>query len=113
MPLVLMTDDRALREAGVHYPVTAESWRWLFRTRRERGVEEAFMRVGRRILVDTDRLLELMRQSGPSSLPAGASPAAGSSMPAVAANAMPPPTRRRSARPTKAEQLAAARGGAR
>ncbi|MDA8248701.1 MAG: hypothetical protein M0Z28_05925 [Rhodospirillales bacterium] len=113
MPLIPMTDGPALAAARVHYPSTLESWRWLYRQRRERGVEEAFVRVGRRILVDTDRLLELMRQSGPNGLPAGSSPAEGSSMPALAAHAMPRPTRRRSARPTKAEQLAAARGGAR
>ena len=113
MPLIPMTDGPALAAARVHYPSTLESWRWLYRQRRERGVEEAFVRVGRRILVDTDRLLDLMRQSGPSGLPAGSSPAPGSSMPALAADAMTPSTRCRSARPTKAEQFAAARGGAR
>lgn len=113
MPLIPMTDGPALAAARVHYPSTLESWRWLYRQRRERGVEEAFVRVGRRILVDTDRLLDLMRQGGPNGMPAGSSPAAVSSMPALAAHVMPSPIRRRSARPTKAVQLAAARGGAR
>lgn len=113
MPLIPMTDGPALAAARVHYPSTLESWRWLYRQRRERGVEEAFVRVGRRILVDTDRLLDLMRQGGPNGMPAGSSPAAGSRMPALAAHVMSSPIRRRSARPTKAAQLAAARGGAR
>ncbi len=62
MALIPISDGHALREAGVLYPSTTESWRWLFRRRAERGVGEAFVRVGRRILVDTDRLIELMRQ---------------------------------------------------
>ncbi len=62
MALIPIGDIPALRQAGVHYPSTPESWRWLYRTRAERGVAEAFLRCGRRILVDTDRLLELMRQ---------------------------------------------------
>lgn len=64
MALIPMHDIDALREAGVHYPATPESWRWLFRTRSERGVEDAFCRCGRRILVDTEVLLSLMREGG-------------------------------------------------
>ena len=64
MALIPMHDIDALREAGVHYPSTPESWRWLFRTRADRGVEDAFTRCGRRILVDTEVLLERMRQGG-------------------------------------------------
>ncbi len=82
MALIPMHDIDALREAGVHYPATPESWRWLFRTRAERGVEAAFIRCGRRILVDTDRLLALMREGGVPS--GGRRPAA----------PVPPPRRR-------------------
>lgn len=64
MALIPMHDLDALREADVHYPATPESWRWLFRTRGERGLEGAFVRCGRRILVDTDKLLALMREGG-------------------------------------------------
>jgi hypothetical protein len=64
MALIPMHELDALCEAGVHYPSTRESWRWLFRTRAERGVEDAFVRCGRRILVDTEVLLERMRRGG-------------------------------------------------
>lgn len=67
MALIPIGHVSALKEAGVHYPATPESWRWLYRTRAERGVEEAFLKCGRRILVDTDRLLQLMRQGDVSS----------------------------------------------
>lgn len=50
MALIPIGDIPALRQAGVHYPSTPESWRWLYRTRAERGVAEAFLRCGRRIL---------------------------------------------------------------
>ena len=64
MPLIPLTDQRGLTDAGIAYPSTTESWRWLFRHRVERGLDEAFLRVGRRILVDTDRLLALMKEGG-------------------------------------------------
>lgn len=67
MALIPLCDIPALREAGVHYPSTPESARWLYRTRAERGVAEAFVRCGRRILVDTEVLLARMRQGDVSS----------------------------------------------
>ena len=64
MALIPLTDQRGLTDAGIAYPSTTESWRWLFRHRLERGVEAAFLRCGRRILVDTEVLLSLMREGG-------------------------------------------------
>lgn len=61
--LVPITDLKNLRAAGVVYPSTVEGFRWLFRKRYERGMEDAFRRVGRRILLDTERYLELIRTS--------------------------------------------------
>jgi hypothetical protein len=92
MPLIPMHETDDLRKAGVHYPATPESWRWLFRTRRERGVEEAFVRVGRRILVDTEVLLDRMRQG---EVPSGGRRVAPAPppVPRVAAPAAPPPSR--------------------
>jgi hypothetical protein len=56
-----LTDVAALREAGIGYPSTEHSWRWLYRNRIDRGLELAFIRVGRRVLVDVPRFLELAR----------------------------------------------------
>ncbi len=64
MALIPLTDQRGLTDAGIAYPSTTESWRWLFRHRVERGVEDAFVRCGSRILVDTDRFLERLRAGG-------------------------------------------------
>ncbi len=80
MALIPIGDTVALRAAGVHYPTTPESWRWLYRTRAERGVAQAFLRCGRRILVDTDVLLDLMRHGEISSggrRPTGTAPSLG------------------------------------
>jgi len=59
--LVPITDLAAMREAGIIYPSTVNGFRWLFRKRYERGLEDAFRRVGRRILLDTERYLQLIR----------------------------------------------------
>lgn len=61
--LIPMTDLSALRSAGVFYPHTQQSWRWLYRCRAERGLNDAFVRVGRRILVDVSMYLALARVS--------------------------------------------------
>ena len=45
------------------YPSTVNGFRWLFRKRYERGLDDAFRRVGRRILLDTVRYLELIRMA--------------------------------------------------
>ena len=50
-----------LHAAGISYPKTVDGWRWLYRRRHERGLEEAFIKAGRRILVDVPRYIELIR----------------------------------------------------
>ena len=59
--LIPITDTEALRSAGVGYPISEHAWRWLYRNREERGLDTAFVRVGRRILVDVPRYVELAR----------------------------------------------------
>ena len=58
---VALTDLKNLRAAGIAYPSTVHGWRWLFRNRHERGLEDAFRRIGRRIVVDPERYRELIR----------------------------------------------------
>lgn len=60
--LVPLTDIAALRAAGVHYPGTVEALRYLYRVRHERGLESAFRRVGRRVLIDVPAYLAAVRQ---------------------------------------------------
>jgi hypothetical protein len=61
--LIPITDLAAMREAGIVYPSTVDGFRWLFRKRYERGLDNAFRRVGRRILLDTERYVELIRMA--------------------------------------------------
>ena len=58
---VALTDLTNLRAAGIAYPSTVHGWRWLFRHRHERGLDDAFRRVGRRIVIDPQRYRELVR----------------------------------------------------
>lgn len=60
---VALTDLANLRAAGIAYPSTIHGWRWLYRHRHERGLDDAFRRVGRRIVVDPERYRELVRAS--------------------------------------------------
>jgi len=60
---VALTDLTNLRAAGITYPSTLHGWRWLFRHRHERGLDDAFRRIGRRIVVDPQRYRELVRDS--------------------------------------------------
>jgi hypothetical protein len=60
---IALTDLANLRAAGIVYPSTVHGWRWLFRHRHERGLEDAFRRIGRRIVVDAQRYQELLRAS--------------------------------------------------
>ena len=60
---VALTDLTNLRAAGIAYPSTIHGWRWLFRHRHERGLDDAFRRIGRRIVVDPQRYRELIRDS--------------------------------------------------
>jgi hypothetical protein len=62
--LIPLTDLAGIRAAGIAYPSTEHSWRWLYRHRHERQLNEAFHRIGRRIVLDTARYLELVRGSG-------------------------------------------------
>jgi hypothetical protein len=59
--LVPLTKLDTLRQAGAVYPETIDGWRWLYRTRKDRGMEAAFRRVGRRILVDVPAYLAAVR----------------------------------------------------
>ena len=60
---IALTDLSNLRAAGIAYPSTIPGWRWLFRHRHERGLQDAFRRIGRRIVVDPQRYKELVRES--------------------------------------------------
>jgi hypothetical protein len=60
--LVPLTDLASLRAAGITYPETIDGWRWLYRMRRERGMQRAFRRVGRRVLVDVPGYLAAVRE---------------------------------------------------
>jgi hypothetical protein len=61
--IVPLTDIDRLREAGIEYPSTVDAWRWLYRCRHERGMAAAFLRSGRRVLVDVPRYIELIRHN--------------------------------------------------
>lgn len=62
--LVLITDLEAQKRAGVTYPTTVDAWRWMYRNREERGLAEAFVKNGRRVLVDIPKFMELQRSAG-------------------------------------------------
>ncbi len=62
--LIPLTDLVALKAAGIIYPKTIDGWRWLFRKRYERGLDRAFHRVGRRVLVDAPAYLAAVRGAG-------------------------------------------------
>ena len=57
-----ITDLASLRAAGIAYPASVHAWRWLYRVRHERGLADAFRRIGRRVVVNPARFLELVRQ---------------------------------------------------
>jgi hypothetical protein len=59
--LIPLSSVSELREAGICYPRTVDAWRWLYRCRVERGLDGAFVRIGRRILVDAPKFIELAR----------------------------------------------------
>jgi hypothetical protein len=59
--LIPLSSIDELHAAGVGYPKTVDGWRWLYRCRAERGLEQAFVRIGRRVLVDVPKFLELAR----------------------------------------------------
>jgi hypothetical protein len=59
--LIPLNSISELQAAGISYPKTVDGWRWLYRCRHERGLDGAFVKTGRRILVDIPRYLELIR----------------------------------------------------
>lgn len=59
--LIPITEPDRLTAVGIGYPSTYRQWQWVFRHRTERGLERAFVRTGRRILVDVTAYLEAMR----------------------------------------------------
>jgi hypothetical protein len=61
--LIPLTAIDALRAAGIHHPATEHAWRWCFRHRHVRGLECAFKRNGRRILVDVEASAGCARSS--------------------------------------------------
>jgi|GEM_PF-2080384 len=60
--LVPLTDLATIREAGICYPSTVHGWRWLYRCRAERGLESAFRRQGRRVVLDVPAYLAAVRE---------------------------------------------------
>ena len=64
--LIPINDADRLLDAGISYPKTEHSWRWLYRKRHEHGLDVAFRRVGRRILVDVPVFLERVRSGATS-----------------------------------------------
>ena len=64
--LIPITDVAGLKEAGIKYPETVYGWRWLYRVRVERGLQRAFRRVGRRVLVDTAAYRDAIRSQSAS-----------------------------------------------
>jgi hypothetical protein len=56
-----ITDLTALREQGITYPSTVDGWRWAWRQREERGLSDAFVRIGRRVCVLPDRFKTALR----------------------------------------------------
>jgi hypothetical protein len=66
--LIPITDLEALKAAGLLYPATVDAWRWAYRRRKERGLSEAFVKFGSRILVDVTRFANLTRTAGPRGL---------------------------------------------
>lgn len=59
--LVPISNSARLRDL-VGYPESEHAWRWLYRRRKERGLEQAFIRVGRRILVDVPAYVAALRK---------------------------------------------------
>jgi hypothetical protein len=59
--LIPITDIEALKAAGIHHPATENAWRWCFRHRHIRGLEGAFKRNGRRIVVDVNAFKAAVR----------------------------------------------------
>jgi hypothetical protein len=61
--LIPITDVEALKAAGILHPGSENAWRWCFRYRHVRGLEYAFKRNGRRIVVDVDAFKAAIRKN--------------------------------------------------
>lgn len=60
MRLISLTDPAAMLDAGLPFRSTDQA-RWEFRNAAERGTEDAFVRIGRRIYIDPDAYHKLIR----------------------------------------------------
>jgi hypothetical protein len=58
--LIPLTDPAQMQAAGLPFPST-DSARWCHRHADERGVAEAFVRIGRRVYIDPAKFHELVR----------------------------------------------------
>lgn len=59
--LIALTDVPGAQSRGI--PVTSsDQLRWLERTADEKGLRDAFVRIGRRVYIDPDKFHELARQ---------------------------------------------------
>lgn len=66
MPLLIpITEPECLRQAGIYYPTTYGGWQWAYRNRQSRGLDRAFVRSGRRILVDVAEYLRVLHSRRP------------------------------------------------
>lgn len=62
MQLIPLTDVDRMQAAGLPFPTT-DSARWCHRHAEDRGLADAFIRIGKRIYIDPDRFHELVREA--------------------------------------------------
>jgi len=62
MQLIPLTDPAGMKAAGLPFHTT-DSARWCHRHADERGLSEAFVRLGKRVYVDPDKFHELVRRA--------------------------------------------------
>lgn len=61
MRLIYLTDVEKFADAGLPWQ-SVHAARWDFRHRYERGIADAFVRIGRRVAVDPDAYHRLVRR---------------------------------------------------
>lgn len=61
MILIPLTDVGQMRAHGLPFRTT-DSVRWCYRHAGERGLSDAFVRIGKRIYLDPERFHELVRE---------------------------------------------------
>jgi hypothetical protein len=59
--LIPIKEPERLLAAGIEYPKTYWGWVGVYRERHNRGLARAFVKSGRRVLVDVQAYLEAMR----------------------------------------------------